>query len=57
MTPWIKRTPDRDAEIMARWLELRNFAAVGREFGLGRERIRQIVSRIERAKRRVRLAG
>jgi DNA-directed RNA polymerase sigma subunit (sigma70/sigma32) len=46
-----ERTTERNAAIRARWLELKNFAAVGREYGLQRERTRQIVRRIERDER------
>jgi DNA-directed RNA polymerase sigma subunit (sigma70/sigma32) len=39
------RTPiDRNKKILARYAELRSFAAVGREFGLSRQRIHQIVT-------------
>jgi hypothetical protein len=48
-----ERTTERNAAIRARWLELKNFAAVGREYGIQRERTRQIVRRIERTERQL----
>jgi DNA-directed RNA polymerase sigma subunit (sigma70/sigma32) len=52
---WRKPTEERDAAIIELWLKLQNFAAVGKEFGLQRERIRQIVRQWQR--RQARLAG
>jgi hypothetical protein len=38
----------RYAAIYARWLALRNYAAVGREIGVTGDRIRQICAKFER---------
>ena len=35
--------PERLAAVFARWEELKNCAAVGREYGISRERVRRIV--------------
>jgi hypothetical protein len=41
----------RYAAIYARWLALKNYAAVGREYGVTGDRIRQIVAKFERMER------
>jgi Mor family transcriptional regulator len=38
----------RYAKIYARWQELKNYAAVGREYGVTGDRISQIVAKYER---------
>ena len=40
--------PTRNEKILARYRETRNFNAVGREFGIGGERVRQIIARFIR---------
>jgi hypothetical protein len=39
---------DRYARIYARWQELKNYAAVGRENGVTGDRIKQICAKFER---------
>jgi hypothetical protein len=41
----------RYAKIYARWLELKSYAAVGREHGVTGNRIKQIVAKWERMER------
>jgi hypothetical protein len=42
----------RYAKIYARWQELKNYAAVGREIGVTGDRIKQIVAKWQRMERR-----
>ena len=43
-----KNTAERAADIFLRWQEVHNCAEVGREVGLTRERVNQIVKRVKR---------